>query len=161
MNFSRPELKQRLFSPRILIYVVLLLIAAWWINRLDKSGQNATIPQTPSSAEILSAGEDSHLPLVVVISLPDEAVRAVQECAEEKGVRAIIFRSPCVAITKPQGKCAVDTAKCVNCKKCIREIGCPALITEDGRVTIDRNLCTGCGLCSYICPVHAIGCEGE
>ena len=91
----------------------------------------------------------------------DEAVRAVQECAEEKGVRAIIFRSPCVAITKPQGKCAVDTAKCVNCKKCIREIGCPALITEDGRVTIDRNLCTGCGLCSYICPVHAIGGEGE
>lgn len=77
MNFSRPEFKQRLFSPRILIYVVLLLIAAWWINRLDKSGQNATIPQTPSSAEILSAGEDSHLPLVVVISLPDEAVREV------------------------------------------------------------------------------------
>ena len=77
MNFSRPELKQRLFSPRILIYVVLLLIAAWWINRLDKSGQNATIPQAPSSTEILSAGEDSHLPLVVVISLPDEAVREV------------------------------------------------------------------------------------
>ena len=77
MNFSRPEFKQRLFSPRILIYVVLLLIAAWWINRLDKSGQNTTIPQAPSSTEILSAGEDSHLPLVVVISLPDEAVREV------------------------------------------------------------------------------------
>ena len=79
MNFSRPELKQRLFSPRIVIYVVLLLIAAWWINRLDKTRQDATIPQAPSSAEILSAtsGDESHLPLMVVISLPDDEVREV------------------------------------------------------------------------------------
>ena len=89
----------------------------------------------------------------------DEAVAAVKECAAEKGVRAIVFRSPCVAITKPSAKCAVDPAKCVNCKKCIREIGCPALIIADGKVTIDRNLCTGCGLCSCVCPAKAIGGE--
>ena len=89
----------------------------------------------------------------------EDSIRAVQECAEETGVRAIIFKSPCVAITKPEKKCAIDTAKCVNCKKCIREIGCPALITVDGRVAIDRNLCAGCGLCSHICPTGAIGGE--
>ena len=87
----------------------------------------------------------------------DESIRAIRECAEEKGVRAIVFRSPCVALTKPAARCAVDTAKCVNCKKCIREIGCPALVDENGRVAIDRNLCTGCGLCGYICPAKAIG----
>ena len=87
----------------------------------------------------------------------EASVGAVRECAGEKGVRAIVFRSPCVALSKPEGKCAVDEAKCVNCKKCIREIGCPALITAGGQVTIDRNLCTGCGLCSRICPAHAIG----
>lgn len=87
----------------------------------------------------------------------DESIRAIRECAEEKGVRAIVFRSPCVALTKPAARCAVDTAKCVNCKKCIREIGCPALVVENGRVAIDRNLCTGCGLCGYICPAKAIG----
>jgi len=87
----------------------------------------------------------------------DESIRAIRECAEEKGVRAIVFRSPCVALTKPAARCAVDTAKCVNCKKCIREIGCPALVVENGRVAIDRNLCTGCGLCGYICPTKAIG----
>ena len=86
----------------------------------------------------------------------DESVSAVRECAQEKGVRAIIFRSPCIAITKPAAKCTVDTDRCVNCKKCIREIGCPALITAAGRVSIDRNLCTGCGLCSHICPARAI-----
>ncbi len=91
----------------------------------------------------------------------DESVRAVRECAEETGVRAIIFRSPCVAITKPEKKYTVDAAKCVSCKKCIREIGCPALVTAGGRVTIERNLCAGCGLCSFICPTGAIGGEGK
>lgn len=84
------------------------------------------------------------------------SVNAVKECADTKGVKAIIFKSPCIAITKPTDKCVVSD-KCINCKKCIREIGCPALITVDGQVTIDRNLCTGCGLCSQICPVDAIG----
>ena len=89
----------------------------------------------------------------------DAAVAAVQECAQEKGVRAIIFRSPCIALTKPEKKYAVDSAKCIGCKKCIREIGCPALVTAEGKAAIDRNLCTGCGLCSFICPVKAIGGE--
>lgn len=86
----------------------------------------------------------------------DKAVEAVRECAGMQGVKAIIFKSPCIAISKPAGKCGVSE-KCINCKKCIREIGCPALITVDGKVTIDKNLCTGCGLCSQICPVGAIG----
>ena len=89
----------------------------------------------------------------------EESISAVRECADEKGVKAIIFKSPCIAITKPTGRCAVDAEKCINCKKCIREIGCPALVTADGKVTADTNLCTGCGLCTQICPVKAIGGE--
>ena len=87
----------------------------------------------------------------------DASVSAVRSAADIKGVKAIIFKSPCIAITKPKDKCSIDTGKCINCKKCIREIGCPALITIDGQVSIDMNLCTGCGLCSQICPVSAIG----
>lgn len=85
----------------------------------------------------------------------DAAVSAVKECDEIQGVKAIIFKSPCVAITKPAGKCSIGE-KCINCKKCIREIGCPALIVVDGHAAIDEALCTGCGLCSQICPVSAI-----
>ena len=85
-----------------------------------------------------------------------ESMDAVKECASLPGVKAIIFKSPCVAITKPQGTAVISEA-CVGCKKCIREIGCPAIVVKDGKVTIEEGLCTGCGLCSQICPVHAIG----
>lgn len=87
-------------------------------------------------------------------------VEAIKECSALKGVKAIIFKSPCVAITKPIGYMTVND-KCINCKKCIREIGCPALITIDKNVIIDKNLCTGCGLCRQICPVGAIGGETD
>lgn len=85
----------------------------------------------------------------------NEAMGAVRMCADLPGVKAIIFKSPCVAISKPTGKCHI-TENCLNCGKCIKEIGCPGLIRVDGQVTIDPNLCTGCGLCSQICPVDAI-----
>ncbi len=83
------------------------------------------------------------------------AVRAVKECAALPGVKAILFQSPCIAISKPAEKMKISD-KCIQCKKCIREIGCPALIIVDGKVTIDKGLCTGCGLCSSICPTSAI-----
>lgn len=86
----------------------------------------------------------------------EETVAAVKECAACKGVKAIIFKSPCIALTKPKARCRISE-KCIQCKKCIREIGCPAIVVADGKVTIDENLCTGCGLCSQVCPVNAIG----
>ena len=86
-----------------------------------------------------------------------KSIEGVRKMAGLPGVKAIIFKYPCIAITKPEGKMAVDIDKCVGCRKCIREIGCPGLIIRDGQVTIDESLCTGCGLCSQICPFEAIG----
>ena len=87
----------------------------------------------------------------------DKSIEVVRKMAGLPGVKAIIFKYPCIAITKPERKMAVDRDKCVGCRKCIREIGCPSLIIRDGQVTIDESLCTGCGLCSQICPFEAIG----
>lgn len=85
----------------------------------------------------------------------DAAKKAVKECADVKGVKAIIFKSPCVAIVKKSAECRI-TENCIGCQTCIQEIGCPAISVIDGAVTIDASMCTGCGLCSQICPVGAI-----
>lgn len=83
------------------------------------------------------------------------SVAAVKECAKIKGVKAIIFRSPCISIVKSAEKCVI-TDKCKDCGICIKQLGCPAVITEKGRTVIDQSLCVGCSLCSQICPYKAI-----
>lgn len=91
----------------------------------------------------------------------DEAVANVKKVADEPGVKAVIFEAPCAVLFKPETPYDVDNNKCVDCRKCIREIGCPGVIIKDGRVAIDETLCNGCGLCSQICPVDAIGKAGR
>ena len=88
----------------------------------------------------------------------DLAVETVKRVAEEPGVKAVIFRSPCIAISKPKGHSSVDPDKCIGCGKCIRDLGCPALIkdTDGKKARIDTSLCTGCTLCEQICPAKAI-----
>ena len=91
----------------------------------------------------------------------DHAIRVVKETAERAGVKAIIFKSPCIAVTRPSQSLYVKEDACIHCKKCIRELGCPAIILKDGQVNIDTSLCTGCGLCRQVCPVHAITGGGQ
>ena len=91
----------------------------------------------------------------------ENAVSLIKEYADIKGVKAIVFKSPCIAITKPKTKCVIDKENCINCKKCIKEIGCPALTVIDNNVMIDQDLCTGCTLCTSICPTKAIGGKSD
>ena len=96
------------------------------------------------------------------------AVEAVQQASETPGVSAIIFKAPCIAIAQKVGwekphALTVDNSKCIGCRKCINELGCPALsvsFTENDKgkqlVEIDKSLCTGCSLCKQVCPVKAI-----
>lgn len=84
------------------------------------------------------------------------AKQTAREAAGHKGVSAIVFKSPCIALFKPEKEYAVDEDTCISCKKCIREIGCPAISLREGTVAIEPSLCYGCGLCTYVCPVDAI-----
>lgn len=87
----------------------------------------------------------------------DEAVQAVTEAVAYRGVSAVLFEAPCVAVVKPQEKRKIKSS-CTGCKRCIREIGCPAIYAAgDGKAKIDEALCYGCTLCMQVCPAGAIG----
>lgn len=88
------------------------------------------------------------------------AVSCVKRTADLPSVKAIIFKSPCIAIDKPEAPLFVEEKSCISCKKCIRELGCPALAIQNGKVTIDSSLCTGCTLCTQLCPTGAIQTTG-
>lgn len=85
------------------------------------------------------------------------AEAAVKEAAELSGVKAIIMKSPCIAVTKPKALFKIESSKCIGCRKCIRELGCPAIVLTDGKPAIEPSLCYGCGVCAQVCPVNAIG----
>jgi len=54
----------------------------------------------------------------------------------------------------------IDREACNDCKLCLNSLGCPALVLEGDRVVIDSSQCSGCGVCSFVCPSGAIVGEG-
>lgn len=86
----------------------------------------------------------------------NEAVEAVKEVMDEAGVRVVIFKSPCIAVTRPTARYHVAADPCTFCRQCIRELGCPAIVIEDGKAAIEPSLCSGCGICAQVCKFNAI-----
>lgn len=84
-----------------------------------------------------------------------EAIDVVKETALKPGVKAIIFKSPCIALVKPDKPMTINQ-NCTNCRQCITKLGCPAITVVDEKVVIDQSLCTGCGLCTQVCPFDSI-----
>jgi len=92
-----------------------------------------------------------------------EAAVVLKQALEQPGPSVVVFRSPCTLMDlrerRRKGlavKPSKITDKCTNCMTCVRMLGCPAIVVEEGKVRIDENACTACGLCISICPFGAI-----
>ncbi len=84
--------------------------------------------------------------------------KAVDDALASEVPAAIITRRPCLLIKRMKhdiGKCVVDTAKCIGCRKCLK-VGCPAVMVKGGKSSIDPTQCVGCTVCAQVCPVGAI-----
>jgi indolepyruvate ferredoxin oxidoreductase alpha subunit len=83
---------------------------------------------------------------------------------DSTNVNVLILREECALSTKKERKrLYVDEASCIGehygCSRfCTRVFSCPGLIwnAETHTAHIDEVVCTGCGICSQICPAGAI-----
>jgi len=93
-----------------------------------------------------------------------EIMDAVKELMNKEGVSVLISKRECqlLAYRKKikQGikvvKFEIDQTKCKQAGVCLYKLACPALYKENGRFYINKNICTGCGVCVQVCPNKAI-----
>ena len=86
----------------------------------------------------------------------DEAVDALQQAIDAPGVNAVVMKAPCVNLHKSTDRMQVDQEACHGCLRCIKQIGCPAIGMQQGKVIVDQTLCNGCGLCRSACVFGAL-----
>jgi len=97
-----------------------------------------------------------------------EALKAAREYTRvpEGGVAVVISRHPCIrepgAAHGPRLRVRIDD-NCIGCRVCAERFECPAFVWDEaaGVMTIDQELCNGCGVCRVCCPVEAIVVEEE
>lgn len=87
-----------------------------------------------------------------------ETEAVIKEELEKEEPSVIISRRPCALLkyVKHDPPLKVDTDKCVGCKQCLK-IGCPAISIHNGKCVIDHTQCVGCGICTEMCRLNAIG----
>ena len=91
------------------------------------------------------------------------AKEAVSQAVAHGGcVRAVVLEGPCASLVKGAKPLTVDREACLGCRRCVRELGCPALSMREGKAQIDAALCNGCSLCQQVCPANCLkGGEGH
>jgi indolepyruvate ferredoxin oxidoreductase alpha subunit len=86
---------------------------------------------------------------------------AFKDAIRRDSPSAIVLRRVCSLLAGRQRALgtphSVDAEKCSGCLVCIRTLSCPAMNVEGGKMVIDEVTCASCGLCSQVCPTHAIG----
>ncbi len=89
-----------------------------------------------------------------------------------KGVKVLILKRECALVSAKHQRrlyrVEVDRERCLGetcgCNRlCTRIFKCPGLMWDKatGKARIDEAICTGCGVCSEICPASAIRKEKD
>ncbi|MFH1474209.1 MAG: indolepyruvate ferredoxin oxidoreductase subunit alpha [Candidatus Aenigmatarchaeota archaeon] len=90
--------------------------------------------------------------------------KTIKEMLQRDKVSVIVAKRECQLLLmrkrRREGiktvKFEIDQNACQHIEKCLNELACPAIKKENGRVVIDKDICTGCAVCLQVCPNKAI-----
>ena len=93
-----------------------------------------------------------------------ETTQVIEQALKHKGVSMVIARRACAMeedrVLRRQGaerpKYEVIPETCTGCAACITLFGCPAIGLFEGKASIDKLMCDGCGFCVQVCPKGSI-----
>lgn len=94
-----------------------------------------------------------------------DTLEVLKEAIKYKGVSVVISRKECALQASKRKvslpKYTVNIEKCIGCRKCIKELACPAMsfsFSKENKKGVMQitSACFGCGLCKNICPTGAI-----
>lgn len=162
-----PRILNAVYNKHRLVVAVLDNLTTAMTGHQPHPGTGVTGMQTATERlAIEKVAEGSGVKLVRVVNPFDvkEAENALKEALQFPETSLIVFRAPCTLMLlrekRREGLEVIPfkvNEKCTNCMACIKLLGCPAIILKEGKtVTINENLCAGCGLCAYVCPYKAI-----
>ncbi len=124
-------------------------------------------PAKVVSMEALCRSLGARVEICDPFDLKNTTATLLEMMAEGGGVKVAIMRRECELVRgkkeKPPYKVHVDPDKCIGeacgcARLCTRVFLCPGLVWDKkvGKSKIDEVICTGCGVCTDICPQGAI-----
>ena len=163
-----PGLINAVYNNHKVIVAVLDNLATAMTGHQPHPGTGMTGMHTPSERILIeNVAEGCGVKYVKVVDpfKVKESEAVLKEALARSGPSVVVFRSPCALMVVRERRrkgaevvvCKI-TDKCTNCLACVKLLGCPALIVEDGKVEINEALCVACGLCASVCPCNAVEC---
>ncbi len=127
------------------------------------TGKEAPVIDLKAICEVFGA----HVKVVDPFDVAATVETLLRLLQEEKGVKVLILKRECALVSAKHQKrlyqVEVDQELCLGetcgCNRlCTRIFKCPGLMWDKaaGKARIDEAICTGCGVCSEICPASAI-----
>ncbi|MCF6227224.1 MAG: FAD-dependent oxidoreductase [Planctomycetes bacterium] len=128
------------------------LRSAWAIDAKLR-GQEVANKRTPPPLHI------SNPPSREGVSRADNVARAKPvelELSQRVGSFAEVIGTLTEAQAQAEAERCMICGTCGNCRACLDLFGCPAFAMKDGKIIIEEELCTACGVCAQFCPNGAI-----
>ena len=93
----------------------------------------------------------------IVFGIADTMVTTAFAMAQKTGIPIIVMPTE-IRETLTELPCTVEKNLCTGCGECLYVCPVDAIFLEDGIAHINLDLCNGCSLCPSVCPYGAISC---